>query len=606
MLKSRFGNIISRSSTDVGRTKLHTLDVQVTEGSPVFMKQYTIPLKYQNFIDNETKRLEEAGLIFRSLSNWSAPCMVVPKKQDPDNPHEVQLRMVIDYRQFSKRIIASRVPDRNGKIGKVISNHPIPTIESLLARLEGCKYFSILDLRSGYHHIGLSKLSKPLTAFMMHSGKLQWNVLPFGIRIGVQTFSFVIKKAIGHCSDFAANYLDDIIVFSRTAEDHMEHFERIFTALQIADLKIKVLKCEFFKKHISYLGFLIGETGISCDRSMVEAINKIATPTSIEEVCQFNGMCSYYWKFISHYSDISKCFNDMTKKGATFNWTKECDAAFKLLKLMEDPVLISSQVDKDYVIHCDASKYSYSGILQQTRPSTEELVPVAYFSGNFDKSQVKWHTTEKEAYAIYKSVRKFAFYITGAKTTVFSDHKPLKNFFEGGMNITKLDRWSLELQEFDISLEFIQGKLNTVADVISHLKNGGLYVEHPKEDQKVNTVTNLDERIEEVLDIATKPLNFEKVFSMDTVISHKELLLCQKRDRFCRKLVRTAGKHSDFMINHEGLLIKQISILRNTYRVYVVPQSLVQRVIKIFHDNHGHQGISRTINMKRHFWFRKM
>ena len=170
------------------------------------MKQYTIPLKYQNFIDNETKRLEEAGLISRSLSNWSAPCMVVPKKQDSDNPCEVQLRMVIDYRQLNKRIITSRAPDRN----------------------------------------------------------------------------------------------------------------------------------------------------------------KIATPTSIEEVCQFNGMCLYYQKFISHYSDISKCFNDMTKKGATFNWTKECNTAFKLLKekLMEDPVLISPQVDKDYVIHCDASKYSYSGILQ--------------------------------------------------------------------------------------------------------------------------------------------------------------------------------------------------------------------------------------------------
>ena len=345
MLESRFGSIVSRSSTDVGRTKLHTLDVQVTEGSPVFMKQYTIPLKYQNFIDNETKRLEEASLISRSLSNWSAPCMVVPKKQDPDNPREVQLRMVIDYRQLNKRINTSRVPDRNGKIGKVISNYPIPTIESLLARLEGCKYFSILDLRSGYHHIGLSEQSKPLTAFTTHSGKFQWNVLPFGIGIGVQTFSFVINKAIGHCSDFAANYLDDIIVFSRMAEDHMEHLERIFAALQIADLKIKVLKCEFFKKHVSYLGFLIGETGICCDRSKVEAINKIATSTSIEEVCPFNGMCSYYQKFILHYSDISKCFNDMTKKGATFNWTKECDAAFKLLKekLMEDPVLISPQ-----------------------------------------------------------------------------------------------------------------------------------------------------------------------------------------------------------------------------------------------------------------------
>ena len=159
---------------------------------------------------------------------------------------------------------------------------------------------------------------------------------------------------------------------------------------------------------------------------------------------------------------------------------------------------------------------------------------------------------------------------------VFSDHKPLKNFFEGGMSITKLDRWSLESQEFDISLEFIQGKLNTVTDVISCLRNGGLYKEHSNEDQKTNTTTSLDKRIEEVLNIASKPLNFKKVFSMNTIISHKELLLCQKRDRLCRKLVRTAGRHSDFMLNHEGLLIKQVSILRNRYRVYVVPHSLVQ------------------------------
>ena len=163
------------------------------------------------------------------------------------------------------------------------------------------------------------------------------------------------------------------------------------------------------------------------------------------------------------------------------------------------------------------------------------------------------------------------------------------------------------MQEFDISLEFIQGKLNTVADIISHLKNGGLYKEHSNEEQQANMTTSLNARIEEMLDTASKPLSFEKVFSVNTIISHKELLLCQERDRFCRKLVRTAGRHNNFMLNHEGLLIKQGSILRNTYRVYIVPQSLVQQVIKIFHNNRGHQGISRTINMmKRCFWFRKM
>ena len=146
----KFASIVSKSSTDIGRTNLHTLDVQVTEGSPVLVKQYTILLKHQNFIDDETKRLEEAGLISRSLSNWSAPCMVVPKKQDSDKPDEIQLRMVINHRQLNKRILTSRALDRNGKVGKVISNYPIPTIESQLARLEGCKYFSILDLRNNF------------------------------------------------------------------------------------------------------------------------------------------------------------------------------------------------------------------------------------------------------------------------------------------------------------------------------------------------------------------------------------------------------------------------------------------------------------------------
>ena len=184
---------------------------------------------------------------------------------------------------------------------------------------------------------------------------------------------------------------------------------------------------------------------------------------------------------------------------------------------------------------------------------------------SFDKTQVKWNITEKEAYAIYKSVKKFAFYITGAKTMVFSDHKPLKNFFEGGMNITKLDRWSLELQEFDISIVFIQGKLNTVADIISHLKNEGLYKEHSVEDHKIKVTTDLNDRIEDVLDIALKPLNFRKLFSTSTVISRRELLSSQKRDKWCRKLAKLTGKYSDYALNHEGLLTKQINILRNTY-----------------------------------------
>ena len=169
------------------------------------------------------------------------------------------------------------------------------------------------------------------------------------------------------------------------------------------------------------------------------------------------------------------------------------------------------------------------------------------------------------------------------------------------MNIAKLDRWSLELQEFDISLEFIQGKLNKIADVISRLKNEGLYAEHLDKQPVIKNV-NLQDRIEEILDIATNPSNSDRVFNAGQVISVQELLQRQKRDKFCRRLAKTLHKDTNFRINHEGLLGKQINILRNTYQVYILPQRLVHHIIKIFYDNRGHQGISRTINMmKRNF-----
>ena len=183
------------------------------------------------------------------------------------------------------------------------------------------------------------------------------------------------------------------------------------------------------------------------------------------------------------------------------------------------------------------------------------------------------------------------------QSSVSTSHS-LKNFFEGGMNIAKLDRWSLELQEFYISLEFIQGKLNKIMDVFLRLKNEGLYVEHS--DEKLTKVkVSQEDRIEEILDITTNPSNFKKVFNMNKAFSIKELLHSQKRDKFCQRLARSLHQQSDFRINHEGPLVKQISILRNIYQVYVVPQRPVPRIIKIFHGNRGHQGISRTVNMKK-------
>ena len=209
--------------------------------------------------------------------------------------------MVINYRQLNKRILTSRAPDRNGKVGKVISNYPIP----LLGRLEGCKYFSILDLGRGYHDIGLSERSKLLTTFTNHSGKFQWNIMPFGIGIGVQTFSFVINKAIGQCSDFAANYLGDIIVYSRTVEDHIKHLEQVLLHCRKQILGSRLPNVEFIQGKLNKVADVIlrlKNEGLYVEHSdekptkskvsqedRIEKILDIATnPSNFEKVLNMN------------------------------------------------------------------------------------------------------------------------------------------------------------------------------------------------------------------------------------------------------------------------------------------------------------------------------
>ena len=166
----------------------------------------------------------------------------------------------------------------NGTLGKVVASYPLPTIDTLLARFKDCKYFSTLDLRSGYYHIKLTKEALAKTAFVTDKGKWQFHSLPFGINLGPSVFSYVLGTILRHCQAFALNYLDDIIIFSKSWEDHLEHIEQVFKALQGADLKIKRSKCEFFKSKVHYLGYLVGADRVEPLPKKLEAIRKLAAP----------------------------------------------------------------------------------------------------------------------------------------------------------------------------------------------------------------------------------------------------------------------------------------------------------------------------------------
>ena len=242
MLTSKFSNIISKSPADFGHTSLVEMDLP-TIGPPVSTKPYTIPLKYQSFVDEEIQLLEYTGCISKSLSDWASPICIIKKKPDPSQPHKIQLFMCIDYRKVNQGLVTAC----NSNNGKVVSTFPLPKIQELLICLNKCKYFSSLDLCSGYYHISLTEEAKKKMAFVTTDGKYQWNFVPFGLATAVSTFQYLMSKVLTGLSNFAFMYLDDVLVFSETYDNHIHHLIEVFTHFKKAGLKIKLSKCQFSK-----------------------------------------------------------------------------------------------------------------------------------------------------------------------------------------------------------------------------------------------------------------------------------------------------------------------------------------------------------------------
>ena len=342
-------------------------------------------------------------------------------------------------------------------------------IDELYTKLQGNKVFSTLDLRSGYYHIGLSDSAKPKTAFVVSGmGKFEFNRVPFGLAQVPAYFQRLINEVLTDCN-FAMGYLDDIIIFSKTEEEHLQHLEEIFERLPKAGLKLKLQKCSFFKKHIQYLGHLISDEGIQPLPEKLESIAKMPVPQNAKQVKQFLGLVGYYRKFVPCFSDIARPLTQFTRKNEGFNWSTECDKCFHMLKdyLQEAPILRYPDPTADYILYTDASKYAYAGILTQSIDGTDH--PVAYTSRLFRGSQLNWAALTKEAYAIYMSVKKLSFYLDSAQITLRSDHLPLKKFLEKNTMNAKVNNWAVELEFQNINFEFIAGTKNVLADTLSRL-----------------------------------------------------------------------------------------------------------------------------------------
>ena len=616
-LCNKFDCIISKGSDDIGKTLLVEMDIDTGNSPPIASRPYTLPLKHYEWVRNEITTLERAGIITKSISPWASPVVIVPKKSSPGEPP--QRRMCVDFRKLN--MTQPEVQNMTGGKG-CISLVPLPKIDELYAKLQGYKIFSTLDLRSGYYHIGLSEDAKPKTAFVVAGmGKYQFNRVPFGLAQAPAYFQRLINEVLTGL-DFAMGYLDDIIIFSKTEEEHLRHLEIIFERLRGADLKLKLQKCSFFKKHIQYLGHLLSEEGIQPLPEKLESISKMPTPKNAKQVKQFLGLVGYYRKFVPRFADISRILTKLTRKNEEFKWTTECEKCFQLLKeyLQEAPILRYPDPAASYTLYTDASKYAYAGVLTQTVEDTDH--PVAYVSGLFRGSQLNWAALTKEAYAIYMSVKKLSFYLDSAKITVRSDHLPLKRFLEKNTLNSKVNNWAVELESQKIEFKFIDGVKNVLADTLSRLIEIDEDVKLPeeKEGHEFGYVPfeKLPPAKVEMTEVITEPGTEPAIeihhidplpdLKVEIPVSNAKMKEFQEQDERIQHLrnLCSAGKlNKNIFIMENDILKKRVTEQALSYKAVVVPDILKESLMILAHDEQGHNGFKRTYNALKTLYYWK-
>ena len=321
----------------------------------------------------------------------------------------------------------------------------------------------------------------------------------------------------------------------------------MFKQLKHADLKFKCSKCKFFKSKVHYLGYLVGVDGVQPLPEKLEAIKKLLAPTNVDELQQFLGITSFYRKFIPFYANITNCLTKFLRKRTEFQWSKQCNNAFNILKeeLCKMPSLQHPHPNEPFKLFRDASNYSYSGILHQTQDEKPaQLIPIAYFSGSFNWTQKLWNVTQKECYAVYRSINKFSFYLTGAECTLYCDHKLLAPFLMTWMKTKTMDRWALELQQYNINFQHVAGKHNVVADAISCLKTANLYKE-AKDWEVSKTLESIDDIMENII----LEIHPHSLSSINNPVNPDYLLAQQKSEKFCKNKVKQLHHQKSWILS---------------------------------------------------------
>lgn len=449
----QYNDIFALQDDNLTVNNFYEQEILLNDKSAVYIKNYRTPETQKLEIDQQIGKMLDQNIIQNSTSPYNSPILLVPKK---NNTEDKKWRLVVDYRQLNKRI----VPDK----------FPLPRIDEILDQLGRAKYFSTLDLMSGFHQIPLQEHCKRFTAFTAGNGHYEFNRLPFGLNISPNSFQRMMTLALsGLPPECAFLYVDDVIVIGCSLKHHLINLGKIFERMRSCNLKLNPTKCCFFKSAVTFLGHHVSATGIQPDKGKYNIIKNYPTPKNADETRRFVAFCNYYRRFIPNFAEISYPLNQLTKKNANFNWNETCQVAFLNLKqqLLSPRILKFPNFKKDFILTTDASKVACGAVLAQAYDDIE--LPVSFASRIFTKGESNKSTIERELAAIHWAIKYFRPYLYGRKFIIKTDHRPLVYLFTMKDPSSKLTQMRLDLEEYDFTVQYIKGESNVVSDALSRV-----------------------------------------------------------------------------------------------------------------------------------------
>lgn len=560
-LINKYRTCFAQNLSELGSTNIAEMNIELEDNTPVSYRPYRLSYMEREVVREMVKELIDNDIAEESNSPYASPIILVTKKTGG-------YRLCVDFRALNRKTKKDYFP--------------MPRIDDQLDVLNGNKYYTSLDLASGYYQIPIRAEFRHLTAFITPDGLYQFKKMPLGLVNSPAVFQRTINKVLGNSRhDSTLAYMDDILIPGKDFEQEFDRLEKAFQLLQAAGLTLNLKKCNFFQETLEYLGHEISESGVRPGKAKITAVENFPTPRNVHEIRQFIGLASYFRKFIKNFSIIAKPLTDLTKKQCAWCWGAEQETAFNNLKhaLIQRPLLGLYDPKNETFLHTDASKHGIAGILIQKDKVSGSMKPIAYFSRKTSIDEEKYHAYELETLAVVASLQRFRVYLLGVKFTLVTDCNALRATFTKRDLMPRIARWWIGMQEYNFDIVYRPGSMMSHVDALSR-----------------------------------NPQPYESLFTQEGIpsimrITQEDWLLSQQlADSDVQRIRKTLEDKESIEIK-KNYVLKDNKLFRRIGDdlKWVVPKASRFQLCKLNHDDIGHFSVEKTLDkISKDFWFPKM